>query len=137
MHFRYPLLQRMRTVDIADPLNCNNMLAINTDQRKQARINRQMFDPPLLRLQVRDLKHDCTSTASSFATSQLRALEVRLRADIIQKRPVRVRIADNSPLSVNVGRDIRCSVCQLDERCEGFGCGTGPRRLRCRFGWGW
>ena len=84
MEFCYSLLQRMWPVDISDALNCDDMLAVNTDQRKQTSVHGEMLYPPLLRLLVCHLQHNSTSTASSFATSQLRSLEIRLRADIVE-----------------------------------------------------
>ena len=52
-----PLLGRMRLFDIPDPLDRNDMLAVDTDQRRQAGVDRGMIDLARGRIQLRHNLH--------------------------------------------------------------------------------
>lgn len=129
MKLRYALLQGMRSVDIANAFNGNDMLAIDANQGEETGIDRQMLYPPLIIAAISHLQHYCAGTASSFTTPKLGPLEVRLGADVVQQCPVRVRVADDRSSPIYVACDVWRSVCRFDQWRQSFGGAEASRRL--------
>ena len=115
----------MRPLGISNSLNCDNMLSIHADQRRQTGIYACMVN--LLRCRVELRYHNCACSATPFSTSQLCPCEANA-TEIFEESGFGVDVVNHDLCAVEV--ESKCIIVGSRYGGERVGGGGRDRRLR-------